>query len=139
MAKYTVKDLMRDLRQGNYTSVGSYPIYFVTADGGSLKPSTVRAELSQVSRATRDYAKNPRQGSDVTQWAIVGSDVNWEDPALYDDHTGERIESAYAEDEAQKHERGGNPRVARGASGRTSSRTPSLKGRIRALVGRKRK
>jgi hypothetical protein len=33
-------------------------------------------------------------------WQVVACAVNWEDPALFCDHTSERIESAYAEDEA---------------------------------------
>lgn len=88
----TVRDLMQALRQGSYSSVGCYPLFFITADGGTLAPSTVRAELFQIARAVRD--------SDNSQWRVVAHDVNWEDASMYDDHTGERIESAYAEDEA---------------------------------------
>jgi hypothetical protein len=30
-------------------------------------------------------------------WRVVACDTNWEDGELYCDHSGERIESAYAE------------------------------------------
>jgi hypothetical protein len=30
-------------------------------------------------------------------WRVVACDTNWEDASLYCDHSGERIESAYAE------------------------------------------
>jgi hypothetical protein len=97
---YTVKQLMRDLRAGKFTSIGSYPTFFVTADGEALSHEAVRENLWQVARATRDYAANPRVGSDVKQWALIGVDVNWENPDLRCGHTGKRIESAYAEDDA---------------------------------------
>jgi hypothetical protein len=103
----SVKDLMEGVRQGRFTSVGGYPIFFLTADGGTLDPRTVKAELSQISRETRDY-HGKRGGADPS-WAIVAYDVNWEDASMYDDHTGERIPSAYAEDEAEGHLEGDNP------------------------------
>ena len=90
MAIKTVRDLMEALRQGSYSSVGSYPLFFITADGGALLPSTVRAELGQIASAVRD--------SGDRQWRVIGHDVNWEDVELYDDHTNERIPSAYGED-----------------------------------------
>ncbi len=34
-------------------------------------------------------------------WRVVGMGVNYEDPDLIDDHSGNRIESAYAEDDAE--------------------------------------
>ena len=77
-------------------SMHGYPLYFLTADGGTLKPSTVRANIGTVARATRDYFRR-RYGD--PSWAIVGLDINWEDPDMYDDHTGARIASAYAEPE----------------------------------------
>lgn len=94
----TVRDLIRALRSGKYTSIGSYPTYFITADGGALSHRAVRENLWQVARATRDY-RNGQRSRDLYQWAIYGFDVNWENPDLYCDHTNERIESAYAEDE----------------------------------------
>ena len=82
-----VHDLMVALRQGTYTSVGSYPLFYLTADGGVLSPKSVRENLWTIARAVRDGFEK--------QWVVVACDVNWEDPALYDDHSGDRIEAAY--------------------------------------------
>lgn len=90
--RYTVHQLMCDLRSGKFTSVGCYPTFFITTDGAALSHEAVRANLWQVARSTRDGVRDG--------WAVAGFDANWEDPELYCDHTGERIESAYAEDEA---------------------------------------
>jgi hypothetical protein len=88
---YTVRDLMRDLREGRYTSIGSYPKFFLTSEGGVLSVDSVRENIWQIARATRDGSSDG--------WEIVACAVNWEDPDLYCEESGERIESAYAEDE----------------------------------------
>jgi hypothetical protein len=90
----TVRDFLECLREGAYTSVGSYPKFFLTDDGGALSFKTAREEVWQIARAIRDVERNG--------WRVVACDVNWEDPELFDDHSGERIQSAYAEDEAQQ-------------------------------------
>lgn len=86
----TVRQLMESLRGGRFTSVGSYPKYWVAADGGVLSYEAIVENIWQVARATRDKFD--------LQWAILGCEVNWEDRRLYCDHTGERIPSAYAEE-----------------------------------------
>lgn len=91
--KYTVHQLIRDLRSGPFTSVGCYPTYFITSDGEALSHKAVRENIWQVARDTRD--------EDRSGWAIIGLDINWEDPEMFCAHTGDRIESAYAEDEVQ--------------------------------------
>ncbi len=93
---YTVRDLMRDLRSGPFTSLGSYPTFFLASDGEALSHKAVRENLWRCARDTRDYAKRGDHWS-TSGWAIVGFDVNWEDPELYCSDSGERIESAYAE------------------------------------------
>ena len=70
-----------------FTSVGGYPLYYVTKDGGVLSPEAVEENI--------DLCRD----SDDPQWHVIGADVNWEDPCLYCEHTGRRIESAYAEEE----------------------------------------
>lgn len=90
MTAYTVRDLMRDLRSGPYTSVGCYPTFFLASDGEALGHKAVRENLGTIARAVRD-------GNRWGGWQVVGCDVNWEDPELYCSDTGERIESAYAE------------------------------------------
>lgn len=86
----TVNQLKATLRAGQYTTVGLYPLYFITSDGGALSFATVRQELENVVYAIRHGLNDG--------WRVVYCDVNWEDGDLRDDHTGERIESAYAEE-----------------------------------------
>jgi len=63
--------------------------YFITADGGILGINTVMVNIQSIN------FNDP----DDSQWYIVGVDVNYEDDTLTDDHTGERLESAYGEPE----------------------------------------
>lgn len=87
----TAAQLKATLRAGECAWPGGYPLYFITSDGGALAFATVRDNL----RAVLDSIKT-RAGDG---WRVVACEVNWEDPDLYDDHTGERIASAYAEEE----------------------------------------
>lgn len=101
MLIHNVRDLMTTLREGAYTSLGSYPKYWVTADGGVLSYKSVLENVGQIARAVRDSRNHTaRLGIDQRRWQVVACDVNWEDPDLMCDDSGERIESAYAEDEA---------------------------------------
>ena len=70
-----------------YAWPGGYPMFYVTADGGVLSPEAVEDNLEDCC--------NPEDPA----WYVTGHDANWEDPNLYCDVTGERIESAYAEPE----------------------------------------
>ncbi|EON7636957.1 hypothetical protein ABV23_RS00500 [Escherichia coli] len=63
--------------------------YFVTADGGVLGINTVIVNIQKIN------FNDP----DDSQFFITGVDVNYEDDYLTDDHTGEALESAYAERE----------------------------------------
>lgn len=83
------RDLFRHLREGRFTSVGSYPIFYVTCRCDVLSVDHVLANAL-------DYGRKARCGD---RDAIAAADVNWENPELYCDATGDRIESAYAEDE----------------------------------------
>ena len=65
---------------------GGYPVYYVAKDCGILCPDC--ASLPECAQATPDD----------TQWFLVGADCNYEDTALFCDHCGNRIESAYCED-----------------------------------------
>lgn len=91
-----LKELSRSLREGPFTSLGSYPKFWMTADQGVLSFDAIVENLWLVYRATRDYNQNVIT-QEVKQWAITAVQVNWEDPDLYCDHTGNRIESAHAE------------------------------------------
>ena len=62
-----------------YSSVGSYPIFYVTKRSGVLCADCANAQ--------------GRKHDDP----VVAHDANWEDPDLYCDDCSKRIESAYAE------------------------------------------
>ena len=87
----TLAEIKGRLRSGAFAWPGGYPIYFVTSDGAALSFKAVRQEWRNIVSA---HLQNDTRGG----WHIAGADINWEDPDLYCDHTGERIESAYAED-----------------------------------------
>jgi hypothetical protein len=65
-----------------YAWPGGYPLYYVTDQGSILCPAHANVE------------------AEYSDELIDGVDTNWEDPDLYCEH-GERIESAYAEPEAE--------------------------------------
>ena len=62
---------------------GCYPLFYLCEDGGVLCPKCANDE------------GNPED----EQWNLVAVDINYEDASLYCDHCGERIESAYADDD----------------------------------------
>jgi hypothetical protein len=62
-----------------YAWPGGYPIFYADSEGNALCP---------------DCANE----NDEFSAELVAYDINWEDPALYCDHCGERIESAYADE-----------------------------------------
>jgi len=85
----TVTDLKATLRNGSYAWPGGYPMYFITSDGGALSFDSVREELRNVVDSIKTKCNDG--------WRVVACDINWEDGNLVDDHSNERIESAYAE------------------------------------------
>lgn len=89
----SVSDFRAAYRSGPYAWPGGYPLYFVTNDGATL---SWRSAYYNRRNILNSIANKLNDG-----WRIVGVDVNWEDPALYCDDTGERIPSAYAEDDAE--------------------------------------
>lgn len=89
----TVAWFLGTLRSGRYTTVGGYPKCWLTSDGAILSHAACLANCGRICRSIRD---NNRDG-----WRVVACDVNWEDPDMRCDDTGERIESAYAEDQVE--------------------------------------
>lgn len=85
----TTHDLKAALRAGRYTDLGGHPLYFITSDSAALSFDSVRRKLSQV----LDSVRNGHNDG----WRVIGVEINYEDPDLMCDHSGERIESAYAE------------------------------------------
>lgn len=88
----TVAELDEAIANGPYAWPGGYPIYYLTDDGGALSHASVVAEREGIADSIENGSNDG--------WRVVAVDVNWEDPDLYDDHSGERIESAYAEDDS---------------------------------------
>jgi len=77
------------LRSGAYSWPGCYPLYFITSDGAALSFDSVRSNFRAVIWSMRNKVNDG--------WRVVACEANWEDASLYCDHSGERIESAYAE------------------------------------------
>ena len=88
-----LREVKETLRAGKYAWPGGYPLYFIMEDGGALCFEAVRAEWRNIIQAHLWY----NTGGDAS-WTIAAVEVNWEDPNLICDHTGDFIESAYAED-----------------------------------------
>ncbi len=87
----TVADLDEALSHGAYAWPGGYPTYYITSDGGALAYQTVVDERDNIAESIEDDLGDG--------WQVIGVDINWEDDDLIDDHTGEKIESAYGDDD----------------------------------------
>ncbi len=90
----TPADFARTLNAGPYAWPGGYPLYFITSDGAALSFESAKEEAKQICASIRD---NSRDG-----WQVVSCEINWENADLFCDHSGKRIESAYAEKEENK-------------------------------------
>lgn len=87
---YSIEQFEKDLAEP-FAWPGGYPRYFVTNDGAALSYDAARDNAALIKGSIGD---NCADG-----WHVVACDVNWEDADLMCDHTGERIESAYAGDD----------------------------------------
>jgi hypothetical protein len=83
---------VKEAIRSKYAWPGGYPLYIVMADGEAMSVESARVEWCQIAHST---IRGERDG-----WAAAGAAINWEDGELYCCHSGERIESAYAEPEA---------------------------------------
>jgi hypothetical protein len=86
----TVSDFRRIYRAGPYAWPGSYPCYFVTADGGVLSWKAAKECRREILHAIA--SDDSRSG-----WRVVAVEVNYEDANLVCDHTGEKIPAAYVD------------------------------------------
>lgn len=84
-------ELRHALRGGRFAWPGGYPCFFVVDDGEALSFKAVLDNYREVADSVRNQHNDG--------WRVVGIAVNYEDPQLYCAHSGERIESAYAEDD----------------------------------------
>lgn len=80
-----------DGKLAKFTSIGCYPIFYLTAD----KNACLCAECAR----EEETDGNPPGAADA----------NWEDPELHCDACGVRIESAYAEDRLRPARPGRSP------------------------------
>jgi hypothetical protein len=87
-----LSEIKAALRNGPYAWPGGYPLYFVTSDGGVLSFAAARENWREI---VSSHLSNHRDSG----WHVASWDTNWEDPELICDHSGQRIESAYAEPE----------------------------------------
>lgn len=85
-------DFKACLRAGAHAWPGGYPLYFVTADGAAFSFDAARAEAREIIAAILS-------GDKSGGWQVVALETNFEDSNLICDISGNRIESAYAEDE----------------------------------------
>jgi hypothetical protein len=84
-----IKTAIRD----KYAWPGGYPLYFITGQGEALSIQGAREIWREIITA-----HNKRRHCDASIEAI---EINWEDPGLYCCVTNDRIQSAYAEDQAE--------------------------------------
>ena len=66
----SVADLKATLRAGQHTFPGCYPLYFITADGGSLSFESVRENLGEIMGAMRE--------DNDPQWRVIACEINYE-------------------------------------------------------------
>ena len=85
----SISDFRTAMRNGPYAWPGGYPLYFITSDGAALSFKSARAERRNILEAIHN-----RQNDG---WRVVAMDINWEDADLVCDHSGELIETAYAD------------------------------------------
>ena len=88
----TVADFALALDNGAYAWPGGYPTYFLCQDGAALSFEAALQNKAEIVDALVSYSDN--------DWKVVAFEINYENPNLYCEHTGKRIESAYAEEDA---------------------------------------
>jgi hypothetical protein len=84
------KQFEKHINDGPYTFLGAYPVFFITSDAAALS--------FDAAKDNADLIKDSIENHHNDGWRVIAVAVNYENPGLYCDHTGERIESAYAED-----------------------------------------
>jgi len=88
----SISDFRQAMRNGPFAWPGSYPLYFITSDGEAMSFASAKYNRRKIIEAIHD--------KDDSGWRVIAIDINWEDADLHCVHSGERIESAYAEKDA---------------------------------------
>lgn len=87
-----ISDFRKGARSSNqYAWPGGYPVHAITDDGDALCFPCLKRERRTILEAIRG-GRGCCDG-----WRVGGFIINWEDPSLYCNQCGNRIESAYAE------------------------------------------
>src|ERR1700722_7796948 len=94
----TLKEVKAAIRQP-YAWPGGYPLFAIMGDGEAMSITACRENWREIVGAHLKTATIGRYYARDNSWYVEAIAVNWEDPSLYCVHTGERIESAYAEDD----------------------------------------
>lgn len=87
----TLSELKATLRNGPYAWPGGYPIVLYLEDG---EPCTFKAVLGDWRRVVSDMLDG------FGEWRVVGCDIYYEGPPLICAISGDLIESAYGDPEA---------------------------------------
>lgn len=99
---YTCNDFSRQLAEGPYTSVGSYPVFF-WGQGFALCFGCARDERRRIRAAIRRTLAVQENGTvplvSDPEWLLCGADINWESRDLFCDCCFQPIECAYPESE----------------------------------------
>ena len=72
------------LASQGYTTLGHYPLFAITSDGGALCRHCCQIEREAIATTT---------GSDG--WCVVALEINYENADLFCDHCGKQIEATY--------------------------------------------
>lgn len=84
-----------------YAWPGGYPVYYFVRDG-MRNDETGQLELSDHDKGEYVCCANCAAKVREADMVLSAQEVNWETSDLYCEYCNERIESAYAEDEAEK-------------------------------------
>lgn len=87
MKQEMIKQLQAFIRSNGYAWLGGYPCALLMQDGEVINAQSAKENYRLIRRET---------GND---WTPVQVFINYEDKYLYCAHSGEKIQSAYGEDE----------------------------------------
>ena len=93
----SISDFRQAFKNGPYAWPGGYPCFWLMADGEACAFNVAKTNRRDMLKALRDY--QTVGNSYNNDWRPIALEINWEDASLYCAHTGDRIESAYADEE----------------------------------------
>ena len=80
---------------------GGYSLYYLTLDMAAMCSACVNKENGSEAHVGCTVSEVGKCADNDPQWCVITMDVNWEDTDLYCAHCSGRIESTYAEDDAE--------------------------------------